>query len=72
MVQNIFIKKKDLILKSELDVIKKSRKTVIYMVIINIYWAPNHCIKMISEWSVDTENWSNDAENSDKIYYFKL
>ncbi len=42
------------------------------MVIRNISWAPNHCIQMFYEWSRDTENWSNDAENSDKIYYLKL
>ncbi len=31
---------------------------------INIYWAVNQCIRMISEGSRDTEDWSNDAENS--------
>ncbi len=30
----------------------------------NIYWAHNQYIRMISEGSCDTENWSNDAENS--------
>ncbi len=27
-------------------------------------WAPNQHIRMISEGSHDTEDWSNDAENS--------
>ncbi len=26
--------------------------------------SPNRHIKIISEWSCDTEDWSNDAENS--------
>ncbi len=26
-------------------------------------WTPNQYIKMISEGSCDTEDWSNDAEN---------
>ncbi len=30
----------------------------------NVSWAPNQHIRMISEWSCDTEDWSNDAENS--------
>ncbi len=30
----------------------------------NIYWAHNRYIRMISDGSCDTENWSNDAENS--------
>ncbi len=28
------------------------------------YWAANQYIRMISEGSCDTEDWSNDAENS--------
>ncbi len=32
--------------------------------IINVYWAANQHIRMISEGSCDTEVWSNDAENS--------
>ncbi len=32
--------------------------------IINVSWAENHFIRMISEGSCDTEDWSNDAENS--------
>ncbi len=31
---------------------------------INISWAANRHIRMISEWSCDTEDWSNYAENS--------
>ncbi len=34
------------------------------IIIRNVSWAANHYIKMISEGSSDTENWSNDAENS--------
>ncbi len=30
----------------------------------NISWASNQRIRMISEGSCDTEDWSNDAENS--------
>ncbi len=30
----------------------------------NVSWAVNHHIRMISEGSCDTEDWSNDAENS--------
>jgi len=29
-----------------------------------VSWAPNQYIKMISEGSCDTEDWSNDAESS--------
>ncbi len=32
-------------------------------VIINVSWAANQHIVMISEGSCDTEDWSNDAEN---------
>jgi len=32
----------------------------------NVYWAANH-IRVISEGSCDTEDWSNDDENSDLI-----
>ncbi len=27
-------------------------------------WAAHQYIRMISEWSCDTQNWINDAENS--------
>ncbi len=56
------------------------------LIIINVSWAANQHIRMITEGSCDTEDWSNDAENSAlhhrkkihfKIYsivksYFKL
>ncbi len=29
----------------------------------NVYWTANQHIRMISEGSCDTEDWSNDAEN---------
>jgi len=38
------------------------KKTLI--IIINVSWAANQHIQMISEGSHDTEDWSNDAENS--------
>ncbi len=31
---------------------------------INVYLAPNQPIRMISEGSCDTEDWSNNVENS--------
>ncbi len=34
------------------------------LVIRNVSWAVNQYIRMISEGSCDTEDWSNDAENS--------
>ncbi len=34
------------------------------MIISNVFWAVNQYIRMISEGSRDTEDWSNDAENS--------
>ncbi len=35
-----------------------------FLVIINVCWAANQYIRMISERSCDTTDWSNDAENS--------
>ncbi len=34
------------------------------MIIRNVFWAENQYIRMISEGSCDTEDWSNDADNS--------
>ncbi len=34
------------------------------IIIRNVPWAANQYIRMISEESCDTEDWSNDAENS--------
>ncbi len=34
------------------------------IIIRNVSWAANQQIRMISEESCDTEDWSNDAENS--------
>ncbi len=39
-------------------------KNVNSTTVINIYDEPNQHIRMISEGSCDTENWSNDVENS--------
>ncbi len=38
--------------------------TTVFNSIENVSWAPNQHIRMISEGSCDTEDWSNDAENS--------
>ncbi len=38
----------------------------------NVSWAANQHIRMISEDSCDTEDWSNDAENSALITGNKL
>ncbi len=38
--------------------------TNINLIIINVSWVSNQHIRMISEGSCDTEDWSNDAENS--------
>ncbi len=40
---------------------------IIIIIIINVSWAANQHIRMISEGSCDTEDWSNDAENTDLI-----
>jgi len=37
----------------------------------NVSWAANQHIRMISEGSCDTEDWSNDAENSGINYSLK-
>ncbi len=34
------------------------------LIIRNVSWAANHHIRMISEGTRDTEDWSNDAENT--------
>ncbi len=36
----------------------------IIIIILNVFWSANQNIRMISEGSCDTEDWSNDAENS--------
>ncbi len=38
----------------------------------NVYWAPKQYIRLISEGSCDTEEWSNDAENSALHHINKL
>ncbi len=42
------------------------------IIIINVSWAANPHIRMISEGSCDTEDWSNDAENSALYHRHKL
>ena len=39
-------------------------KYFVQLYTINVSWAADHHIRMISEGSCDTEDWSNDAENS--------
>ena len=39
-------------------------KYFVQLYTINVSWAANQHIRMISEGSCDTEDWSNDAENS--------
>ncbi|MGL5643669.1 MAG: hypothetical protein ACRCW3_02745 [Metamycoplasmataceae bacterium] len=34
------------------------------IIIINVSWASNYHIRMISEGSFDNEDWNNDAEDS--------
>jgi len=43
-----------------------------YCISINIFWASDQHIGMISEGSCDPEDWSNDAENSDLHHMNKL
>ncbi len=51
-----------------------SSRTISKLIIIirNAFWAANQHIRMISEGSCDTEDWSNDAENSALHYRNKL
>ncbi len=39
----------------------KKNKFKYEIIIRNVSWAPNHHIRMISEGSCDTEDWSNDC-----------
>ncbi len=46
--------------------VKKIEKVAVYTLMfstINVSWAANQHIRVISEGSCDTEDWSNDAEN---------
>ncbi len=42
------------------------------IIIRNVSWAANQRIRMISEGSCDTEDWSNDAENTAAHHKNKL
>ncbi len=42
------------------------------LIIRNVSWESNQYIRMISEGSCDTEDWSNDAENSSLHHRNKL
>ena len=47
-------------------ILKKNivHKYFVQLYTINVSWAADQHIRMISEGSCDTEDWSNDAENS--------
>jgi len=60
--QNTFIKKISFYKNIKQKLISTQHNNIIS--IVNISCAPNKHIKMISEESNDTEDWSNDAENS--------
>ena len=49
---------------------KNPEKKILYT--INVSWAADQHIRMISEGSCDTEDWSNDAENSALYHSNKL
>ncbi len=55
---------------------KRKKKVIIKTGNNNVSWAVNQHIRMISEGSCDTEDWSNDAENSALHYrnnlHFKI
>ncbi len=44
----------------------------VFNIIMNVSWAENQHIVIISEGSCDTEDWSNDAENLKYKLYFKI
>ncbi len=51
--------------------------TTVFNIDNNVSWEANQHIRMISEGSCDTEDWSNDAENSalhhrHKVYFKKI
>ncbi len=52
--------------------IKESWRKLLFtlMIIRNVSWAANQHIRMISEGSCDSEDWSNDAENSQELISF--
>ncbi len=54
---------KDCHLKTEIPE-KAAQLFLTWLIIRNVSWAANQHIRMISEGSYDTEDWSNDAENS--------
>ncbi len=70
----LFIKKKSQICHSFHKNIKLKLKYyfLTLIIIIHVYWAPDQYMRMISEGLCDTEDWSNDAENSDLHHINKL
>ncbi len=51
------------------DALSKVVEILLVEISINVSWASNHHIRIISEESCDTEDWRNDAENSALINY---
>ncbi len=62
---NIEITKMKRILQIRIMISSKTlRSTAVFNIGNNVSWAANQHIRMISEGSCDTEDWSNYAENS--------
>ncbi len=47
-----------------IKVLRSTLFPTLIIIIINVSWAANQHIRMITKGSCDTEDWSNDAENS--------
>ncbi len=60
------------ILKKRCHDLHKNIKQHNLIILRNVSWAANQYIRMISEGSCDTEDWSNDAENSALCHRNKL
>ncbi len=75
MLQKIYISNK---CSLELSIYQKKKKNLVPNIVIqnHILLFQNQHIRMISEGSRDTEDWSNDAENSalpsEKYFIFKI
>ncbi len=62
------------ILKKRITVFTKLFSTMVFNIDLlkrNVSWTANQYIRMISEGSCDTEDWSDDAENSALLSYTK-
>jgi len=63
---------KDFYFKSILYKNIKQRNRLTLIIIRNVSWASNPHIRVISEGSCDTEDWSNDAENHRNKLHFNI